>query len=595
MANLAGMLSFMNMKTLLPLALVLCAAPARADWNPDLAAGLADAAAPAAPSAAAAAPALGAPFAPELVSDPAAFALTAEDVRAAEREVPDAAGALGAKLAGIMRRAYVGGAAPAAFDGTTLRVMTWNLNAPKTKREVDAMLAAFSNDPEGVRAALGRRKPVAGKAVAALGKVSETEVFLIQEVPLPTAIALAKALGCQVFWAPEFVEVGDNAKGFDPAAGLDFTGNAILSRVPLSDFRLLRFSKQADWYYSQKGVQPFGDKLAKLAAKILFAVDQGNPHQTRPPAPYGGRLALFARAAAPSAGAKDLWIADLHLEDLSGAGITGPQLRRAQMAEALGVIRQADVPVVFGGDFNTMGGSVGVGEAEDVATEVPNVMHPGQPPVGRQHGYAPGVGNKFMGVIDAGNLATTLTHDPGSRKGLVARQAAAVAIGVAPYGPTIKDGLNATKKIKAHPSAGRIALYGGETAADFFPYTAPVARGFEVYRDEKARHDPSSRFNEDHKLFGDVKELGARPLNPRTGFRFGMGGYKSTWASGRPMGLVDTVVDWLYLYDPSGAMPAPKRGEVLKPVVEGTKAGAKPDQRLSDHYPVRVALDLRAP
>jgi endonuclease/exonuclease/phosphatase family metal-dependent hydrolase len=484
----------------------------------------------------------------------------------------------------------VGGEATGAIDPAALRVISWNLNAPKTRKAIDGLLAAFTNSPKGVQEALGRRKPLGDKAVAQLPEVSENDVFLIQEIPLPTAIELADAIGAQVYWVPEFIEVGDNAKGMDPMAGWDFTGNAVMSRLPLSDFRVLRFNNQADWYDGQKADQPLGDKLEKLAAKTLFAVDAGNAHQTRPPLPYGGRVALFARAAAPG---RTIWVGDLHLEDLPGKTLDGPQLRCVQMEEALASIKTLDGPVVFGGDLNTMGASVGVGEGEDLATEGPNAMHPAQPPIDRQHGLAAGVGNKFFGVVDAGNLATTLAHDPGSRKMLVLQQSAAIAVDIAPYAPTIHDGINAVRKIRKDPTPGKVVFYSAEVAADFFPYTVVGSNSFKIYRDEKARHDPSSRFNADHTLFRDVRrEADAVPLNPRSGFRFGMGGYQSTWASGRPMGLVDTVVDWVFLRDPDHVLQ-PARGEVLKNVVKGSQTGSRPDDRLSDHYPLRVELAIK--
>lgn len=530
--------------------------------------------------------------APEIVSDVSAFALSAADIEEARKAVPSPESALGRKLAAITGRAYAGGAATGSIDDEALRVVSWNLNAPKTRQSIDAVLAAFTASPQGVKEALGRRKALNAKTAAAVAEIGANDVFLIQEIPLPTAVELADALGAQVYWVPEFIEVGDNAKGMDPAAGWDFTGNAILSRLPLSDFKVLRFNNQADWYYAQKADQPLGDKLVKKASEVLFAVDFGNPHQTRPPLPYGGRAALFARAA--TAGPK-VWVGDLHLEDLSGIALDGPQLRCVQMEEALNAVKSLDGPVVFGGDLNTMGSSVGVGEGQDLATLGPNVMHPGQAPLDRQKGLASGIGDKFFGVIDAANLATTLTHDPGSRKTLVLQQSAAVAVDVAPYAPTVHDGINAVRKIKKDPTPGKVVFYSAEVAADFFPYTAPAATGFKVYRDEKARHDPSSRFNADHDLFRGVKrETAAVPLNPRTGFRFGMGGYQSTWASGRPMGLVDTVVDWVFLRDEDHVL-TPAGSKVLKDAVKGTQAGSKPEQRVSDHYPLRVRLALADP
>ncbi len=156
------------------------------------------------------------------------------------------------------------------------------------------------------------------------------------------------------------------------------------------------------------------------------------------------------------------------------------------------------------------------------------------------------------------------------------------------------DGLSAAKKIKKDPTPGKVVFYGAEVARGLFPYTAAPPAASKLYRDEKSRHDPSSRFNADHALFRGVKdETGAVALNPRTGFRFGMGGYQSTWASGRPMGLVDTAVDWVFLRDADHRLqPTRRRPEVLKSAVKGTQTGSKAEDRISDHYPVRVELAL---
>ncbi|MBI3552622.1 MAG: hypothetical protein HY077_08885 [Elusimicrobia bacterium] len=542
-------------------------------------------------------------FEPQVVHRVSDFALTPAEIAEIGRAVPALVSDLGIKLQVIMRRAYVGGRIPEPFKGDSLRVVTWNINAAHTDNAVAAIMAVADNSPEGVQKALGRGSPVKDKAASQLAAFSQHDVFFIQEIPLPTAIELAKHLDAEVFWAPEFIEVGDNAKGRDPQAGWNYTGNAILSRVPLSDYRVLRFANQADWYEGQKAPQPLGERLEKTAAKVLFAADAGRPHQTRPGLPYGGRVALFARTAANyhdggAAGAK-IWVGNLHLEDLAGQKITGPELRRAQAQEARAFIATVDGPMLYGGDLNTMGNSPGVIEGEDIATEVPNAMHPGQPPINRQHGLAAGVGDKFFGVVDAGNLATTLTHSPGKRKKLVAEQTFALGIDIVPYAPAVHDTLNAAKKIKEKPgNVPRDMYYAGMAAADFMPFTAVGAKGFQLFWDERSRHNPTAKANADHNLFTDIKKDDTQILNPKLGFRLGMGGYPATWTAGRPMmipglsrGLANAVVDWLFLRDPEHQIK-PAKGKVFKEMIVDTKSGNNDEKRLSDHYPLSVEVAL---
>ncbi len=570
-------------------------------------------------------PAAGA-YAPEIVSSPEAFALTSDEIQAVLKEEPDPKSPLGQKLAKIMRQAYVGGAEPKPFKSDNLRVITWNINAADTDHAVAALLAVADNSPEGVQKALGRKDALKDKSAAELAKFNQNDVFLMQEIPLLTAIKLGGRLGAKVFWAPEFLEVGDNIKGRDPRSGDAYTGNAIISRVPLSDLKVLRFNNQADWYFGQKGTQPLGDKLTKIAAKTLFAADAGNPHQTRPGNPFGGRIAMFAKTSArfhaEGISGKEVWVGNLHLEDLNGIQLTGAELRRAQMAEARTYIKTVDGPILFGGDLNTMGNSPGVIEGEDIATEVPNLMNVSQAPIDRQSGLAAGVGNKFFGVVDAANLGTTLTHNLGgtdtilkrdkdgkvvkaerSRKKLAVEQAGLLAIDIAPYAPAAHDALNAAFKIKEQPkNVPRDLYYGGMTAADFFPYTAAAAKGFQIFWDERSRHNPTAKANADHNLFTDVKKDGDTTiLNPTLGFRFGMGGYPATWTAGRPMmipgisrGLANAVTDWLFLRDPDHQIQ-PAKGEVLKDMVIGSKAGNSDEKRLSDHYPLRTEIALTGP
>jgi endonuclease/exonuclease/phosphatase family metal-dependent hydrolase len=490
-------------------ALLLLCAQARAqvavNWNgdafADLKAGVSATPAPAAPPAAMKAPLSAGSFSPEPVSDPSAFALTKEDVASAGAAVPALSSPLGAKLESIFRRVYVSApetpSAPAAPG--VLRVISWNAADPRGS-EIEGVAALLEGDENSL--------PKTGDRIRReLSETAAGDVFLVQEIGLPAAITVARRLGAHLVWAPEFVEVGPKTADRDPAAGDDFTGNAILSRYPLSDVRVLRFAKQGDWYRDEKKPTPLPEKGKRLAGEKLFAADVHN-HETRLPAPYGGRMALLARVAAPyrtgTGSGASIAVADIHLESKAK-----PELRRKQMDEVIAAVKGSADPVVFGGDLNTLGGD------------------------GRQ-----------------------LT-----------------------FGGLLIDQVN---------TPGKVVKQGISIGLNFSPVSEPAWAydGYKLYAWTKSKEDPTSIMNPEHRLFGDVKkQLGVKPLNERDTI-----GYKHTWSTGSPKQITARVLDWLFLYDPSGALAVSSAGTYEK-LVNGSAANKR--TRVSDHFPVRADIPLR--
>jgi hypothetical protein len=324
------------------------------DWNGDayssLKAGLNDSSPPAAAHASPAAkPPKTGSFSPSAVGGVEAFSLTKEDLAAIlAGGAPPADSELAVKLERILNQVYYSaGPAQAEAQPKTLRVVSWNINDPLDGSKVDDIASVLKGD--GAR--LNRTNDDVNAELAGL---AATDIYMIQEIPLPAAIAAAKAKGYSVVWAPEFIEVGNNAEGRDPGAAQVLTGNAILSKYALSDFSVLRFARQADWYNEQNRTSlPLPDKLTRGAAKKAFDADI-RKREVRAPVPYGGRIALCAKAAVPyqfndSSGGSIL-IVDLHLESASK-----PDVRRDQMKEAAEMIGKANIPAIFGGDLNTSG------------------------------------------------------------------------------------------------------------------------------------------------------------------------------------------------------------------------------------------------
>ena len=167
----------------------------------------------------------------------------------------------------------------------------------------------------------------------------DADVILLQEVDRhvrrtgyrDVARDLAHALDLNWIAGGEFQEIGEG-RGDKPA----ITGQAILSKAPITDARVLRFKAQAKWRWSINPVQPR----------------------------RGGRMALKARTAG-------LLLYNTHIE--SGGNDT---LQRRQIAEILmdesREAARANGPVIIGGDFNngpvlrsTMFKSLGVADFTD--------------------------------------------------------------------------------------------------------------------------------------------------------------------------------------------------------------------------------------
>ncbi|MFI5349073.1 MAG: endonuclease/exonuclease/phosphatase family protein [Elusimicrobiota bacterium] len=287
---------------------------------------------------------------PTVVSSVEAFAVDKADLADILANGAPASGSkLGTKIEKIMSQVYYSaGSAQTEAAPKTVRVVSWNINDPLDEAKIQDIASVLQGDGERLAA-------TNEKVESDLDGISKTDIFMIQEIPLPAAIAAAKAKGYSVVWAPEFLEVGNNAVGRDPGAAQVLTGNAIISKYALSGFEVLRFARQSDWYKEQnRSKLPLPEQAQRLVGKKVFNVDV-REKEVRAPVPYGGRLALSAQAAVPysfaDAKGTKIRVVDIHLESAAK-----PDVRRDQMAEVVDMISAANQPTVFGGDLNTHGG-----------------------------------------------------------------------------------------------------------------------------------------------------------------------------------------------------------------------------------------------
>ena len=144
----------------------------------------------------------------------------------------------------------------------------------------------------------------------------EADVVLLQEVDRfcgrsggrDVARDLAMALDMNWVWAGEFQEIGESI-GAQPA----LTGQAVLSRTPIEDARIIPFEAQAGWRWSWNPVQPR----------------------------RGGRIALRARTS-------DVVVYNVHLESTGGDRLRANQLEEVVGADAA----QMSELALVAGDFN---------------------------------------------------------------------------------------------------------------------------------------------------------------------------------------------------------------------------------------------------
>ena len=131
-------------------------------------------------------------------------------------------------------------------------------------------------------------------------------------------------------------------------------GTAVLSRYPIREVRLVPFKVGYDWF-KENNLRA----LEKAKRKAAVMVGEDLARESR----RGGRMTLFVELDVPEIAGHRLTIAATHLENR-----TRPKIRRQQMEELLGNIRDIKNPVIVGGDWNTTG-------SDSTPTSVENMLY----------------------------------------------------------------------------------------------------------------------------------------------------------------------------------------------------------------------------
>jgi endonuclease/exonuclease/phosphatase family metal-dependent hydrolase len=180
----------------------------------------------------------------------------------------------------------------------TIRVVSWNINRGLQLERVVSFLEASSAD---------------------LILLQEADLNARRTGHLNIAREIAQRLQMNYIFGREFEELAQGTRTH-PA----YHGQSTLSRLPLSNARILRFGDQSTFWRPRWFVPP----LASLQRRL------------------GGRMALICELTVMGL---TLVIYNLHLESRGN-----DELRIRQFSEILADIGQhpAEVPVLMGGDFN---------------------------------------------------------------------------------------------------------------------------------------------------------------------------------------------------------------------------------------------------
>jgi len=329
----------------------------------------------------------------------------------------------------INNEAYYAGARPRPLDvrglGPTLRVAVWNI---ERGLELDDILL-FLTDKDRFMAKVETERKKAQESghkirAVALEKIPQeievlqaADVWILGEVDWGVKRTeyrevireLGDALHMNWAYGVEFIEVDSKQLGTDTFDDKEdeqarqqlleqfrvdkdrvraLHGNAVLSRYPIREARLVPFKAGYDWFKETKITA-----LEKAKRKAAILIGEDLLQEVR----RGGRTTLFVDLDVPEVSGERLTIASTHLENRAK-----PKVRRQQMEELLDQVRDAHNPVVVAGDLNTTG-------SDGTPTSVANLLYKryGSTDFWTTKGvqWATGVGIVYSASKAAGKLA----------------------------------------------------------------------------------------------------------------------------------------------------------------------------------------------
>lgn len=156
------------------------------------------------------------------------------------------------------------------------------------------------------------------------------------------AAELAEKLEYNYVFATEFIELGPiiSKQNIDPQKYLGLHGNAILSRYPIKNARIVRLPQMYKWFDAELKRKSPLEYARRVGSDVLF--NQKILSEAR----HGSRCALVADIELPNK--EIISVVSTHLEDRCF-----PQGRYKQVQYLFENIKYKTCPVVLTGDFNT--------------------------------------------------------------------------------------------------------------------------------------------------------------------------------------------------------------------------------------------------
>lgn len=156
------------------------------------------------------------------------------------------------------------------------------------------------------------------------------------------ALELANTLGYNLTFSTEFIELSPiiYKQAINPKKYLGLHGNAILSKYPILNARILRLPECYKWYESEIARQSPLEYARRFGAKAIFS------QEVLTEVRHGNRCALIADIQLPTM--ETITVVSTHLEDRCY-----PSCRFTQAMVLFENLKNIRNPVVIAGDFNT--------------------------------------------------------------------------------------------------------------------------------------------------------------------------------------------------------------------------------------------------
>ncbi len=255
--------------------------------------------------------------------------------------------------------------------GKFVRIAAWNIqrglpidDIELILKQPDKFLTKVKNQNKKIK------KDKIEKIKKEIEVLRNSDIFILNEVDIGMprtnykniAKEFANILGFNYAFGVEFIEIEPSALGLsshtwsevnllfkdgeyivDKSKYKGLHGNAILSKYPLENVRIIRLPQHYDWFNSEKNKVRLLtiEQARRKGAKFIF--DETVLTEVR----RGGRMALVADVQLPEID-QPITVISVHLENR-----VIPKNRYKQISFLLEEIKDIENPVVLGGDFNT--------------------------------------------------------------------------------------------------------------------------------------------------------------------------------------------------------------------------------------------------